>query len=237
VFDDRQLGLPPSAGIRHLRAFSASRTAGNVAPVSALALIILAAPDESFARDGINPHRIIDNRRVGWLLGMMADHRDGLGRCNVVTRSPAGFVGNGSIEVPSATSFSARVLCRPHLGRLVARRNGWPLLGSGPWCGLIRVFASLFSGTLLSQCLFDPASLARFQVEGVALHILNNVFRHNLALETSERVFQRFAFLQSNFCHSCHLEPALYRRRFLMLDKASLTDFAMPGFGYTVLLH
>jgi hypothetical protein len=105
VFDDRQLGLPPSAGIRHLRAFSASRTAGNVAPVSALALIILAAPDESFARDGINPHRIIDNRRVGWLLGMMADHRDGLGRCNVVTRSPAGFVGNGSIEVPSATSF------------------------------------------------------------------------------------------------------------------------------------
>src|SRR4029077_746718 len=81
-----------------------------------------------------------------------------------------------------------------------------PLLGSSAplRCNLIPVFASLFSGTLLSQSLFDPASLAGLQVEGVALHILNDVFGHNLALETSECVFQRFAFLQSNFCHSRH---------------------------------
>jgi hypothetical protein len=73
-----------------------------------------------------------------------------------------------------------------------------------PWRKLIPVFTGLLSGTLLSQILFDPPSLARLQIEGVALYVLNNVFRLNLSLETSERVLQRFAFLQSNFRHSRH---------------------------------
>ena len=70
---------------------------------------------------------------------------------------------------------------------IIARRNDWPLLDGGdpPWHNLIRVLTNLFSGTLLSQSLLHPASLARLQVVGVALHVLNNVFRHNLALEAS----------------------------------------------------
>jgi hypothetical protein len=47
---------------RHLRS---SRKAGFVAAVSDLALIIMAAPDISFAHDGIKPHRINDNSRRG----------------------------------------------------------------------------------------------------------------------------------------------------------------------------
>ena len=67
-----------------------------------------------------------------------------------------------------------------------------PLLGNNgpPWCNLIQVITILFSGTLLSESLLHSASFARLQVEGVALHVLNNVFRHNLALESSECVFQ-----------------------------------------------
>jgi hypothetical protein len=38
-----------------------------VAAVSDRALIMLAAPDESFAHDGTNPHRISDNWRTGSL--------------------------------------------------------------------------------------------------------------------------------------------------------------------------
>src|ERR1700693_963122 len=49
----------------HLRNFSESRNAGFVLAVSALALIIRAAPDKSFAHDGMSPHLIWDNSRVG----------------------------------------------------------------------------------------------------------------------------------------------------------------------------
>ena len=63
----------------------------------------------------------------------------------------------------------------------------------------------------------------------MALHILNNVFCHDLSLETSERVFQRFAFLQPNFCHSRHPKPAkracfeltLFLRRSVELSASS----------------
>jgi hypothetical protein len=38
----------------------------------------------------------------------------------------------------------------------------------------------------------------------MALHILNNVFRLNLAFESPQRILQRLAFLQPNFCHFRH---------------------------------
>jgi hypothetical protein len=43
----------------------ASRNAGLVAAVSTLALIILAAPEESFDHEGINPQRISESSRIG----------------------------------------------------------------------------------------------------------------------------------------------------------------------------
>ena len=56
-------------------------------------------------------------------------------------------------------------------------------------------FANLFSGTLLRQGLLHPASFAWLQVIGVTFHFLDNVFRHNLALEPSQSVLQRLALL------------------------------------------
>jgi hypothetical protein len=41
----------------------------------------------------------------------------------------------------------------------------------------------------LRQSLLHPALRSRLQVIGVALHFLNNVFRLNLALETTAGVF------------------------------------------------
>jgi hypothetical protein len=49
----------------HLRNRNASRNAGFVVTVSDLALIILAAPEESLAHEGMRPQRTSDNRRAG----------------------------------------------------------------------------------------------------------------------------------------------------------------------------
>jgi hypothetical protein len=51
----------------HRRNLNASRNAGFDAAVSDLALIILAAPDESFVHEGIKPRRSIENSRRGSL--------------------------------------------------------------------------------------------------------------------------------------------------------------------------
>ena len=59
-----------------------------VAAVSALALIILAEPEMSFAQDGINSQRISENTRRPWrMIGT------GLGRSDVVAWNPVVYEG------------------------------------------------------------------------------------------------------------------------------------------------
>ena len=65
---------------------SGSRNAGLVAAVSLLALIIMAAPDISFAHKGTKPHHIRDNSP--WFLWVLADHRNRLGWCDVIAGCP-----------------------------------------------------------------------------------------------------------------------------------------------------
>jgi hypothetical protein len=62
-----------------------------------------------------------------------------------------------------------------------------PLLIAAAFC-LVLLFAILFASTLACQCLFDALLLARFQVIGVTLHFLNDVFRLNLALEAAKGI-------------------------------------------------
>ena len=69
---------------------------------------------------------------------------------------------------------------------------------------LIRLSANLFSGPLSSQSLLHAPLLARFQIVGVTLDFLNDVFRLNLALEPTQGILQRFAVMQSNFCQTDH---------------------------------
>ena len=68
-----------------------------MAAVSDLALIMLAATDESFAHDGMSPQRISESSPDGFLR-MLADDRDRLGRGDVVTRAPVFFPGD-AVEV------------------------------------------------------------------------------------------------------------------------------------------
>ena len=62
-----------------------------------------------------------------------------------------------------------------------------PLLVAAAFC-LVLFLAVLFAGTLACQCLFDALLLARFQVIGVTLYFLNDVFRLNLALEAAKGI-------------------------------------------------
>jgi hypothetical protein len=64
----------------------------------------------------------------------------------------------------------------------------------------VLLFPILFAGALSRQGLLHSTLRAGLEVEGMALHFLNNVFRLNLALEPPQGTLDRLTFLQSNFC-------------------------------------
>jgi len=76
---------------------------------------------------------------------------------------------------------------------------GPQLWGCGP-LGLVLLFSRFFPAALACQRFLHTLLFAWFQVKGVTFHFLNDVFLLNLALEAAESVFERFAFLQSDFC-------------------------------------
>src|ERR1700704_5405870 len=102
-----------------------------------------------------------------------------------------------SSSVPCILNSYLGLWAKSHGRAAVSRRNnsadgsrrllGWCYL---PWWDLIRILAIFFSGALLSQSLLHTASLARFQIVGVTLDFLDNVFRLNLAFEATEGVLQ-----------------------------------------------
>jgi len=65
---------------------------------------------------------------------------------------------------------------------------------------LVLLFACFLAGALACQRFLDPFFLAGFQVEGVTFYFFNDVLRLNFPLEAAQGVFERFAFLQSDFC-------------------------------------
>lgn len=67
---------------------------------------------------------------------------------------------------------------------------------------LDRLPANLLAAALASECLFDALLLARFQVEGMLLHFLDNIFLLNLSFEAPQRIFNGLAVLNSNLCQS-----------------------------------
>ncbi len=70
--------------------------------------------------------------------------------------------------------------------------------------GLILLFSCFLTIPLARQCFFYSTALARFQVKGVTLHFLNDVFLLNLALKPAQCIFKRFAFLHTNLCQMNH---------------------------------
>ena len=65
---------------------------------------------------------------------------------------------------------------------------------------LVLLFPSLLAIPLARQRFLYTTALAGFQVEGVTLHFLNDVFLLNLTLEPAQRIFKRLAFLHANLC-------------------------------------
>jgi hypothetical protein len=79
----------------------------------------------------------------------------------------------------------------------------------GPSC-LFLFFSCFLAAALTRQCFLYPFLFAGFQVKGVTLHFLDNVLLLHLPLEATQGIFQRFAFLQSNFSQrNCTPKPVL----------------------------
>ena len=62
--------------------------------------------------------------------------------------------------------------------------------------------ATFLPVSFASQRLLDSELLARFQIEGVSLDLLNNVLLLDFPFETAKGVLQRFALLKLNFCQT-----------------------------------
>jgi len=60
------------------------------------------------------------------------------------------------------------------------------------------------AASLAGQRLLDAFFLARFQVEGMLLHFLNDVFLLNLSFKATQRIFDGLAILKSNLGQSVH---------------------------------
>ena len=64
---------------------------------------------------------------------------------------------------------------------------------------IILFFASLLAATLARHSFLHALLLARLQVKGVTLHVLDYVFLLNLAFKPTESVLYRLALLNPNF--------------------------------------
>src|SRR5258706_1098244 len=71
----------------------------------------------------------------------------------------------------------------------------------GP-AALLRFAPELLAITLARQCLLGPALVPRFQVEGVLLDVLDDVFLLHLPLEPPESALNGFALLNLDFSHA-----------------------------------
>src|SRR5258708_8873872 len=72
----------------------------------------------------------------------------------------------------------------------------------GSHYSLILFLARLLPAALASQGFLHTLFLAGFQVVGVPLDFLDDVFLLDLAFETAQSIFKRLTFLQSYICQS-----------------------------------
>jgi hypothetical protein len=67
---------------------------------------------------------------------------------------------------------------------------------------LILFLTRFLSRALASESSLNTLFLARLQVKGVALNLLDNVFLLHLALETAQSVLEGFSLLKPHFCQT-----------------------------------
>ena len=71
----------------------------------------------------------------------------------------------------------------------------------GPKRPLVQIPALLLAAPLPGERLFSATLVTRLQIERMLLDILDDIFLLNLALETAEGAFDRFAVLYFHFSH------------------------------------
>jgi hypothetical protein len=72
---------------------------------------------------------------------------------------------------------------------------------------LVLFLTCLLAIPLAGQCGLDTLLFARLQVVGVTLDFLDDVLLLYLPLEPAQRIFERLAFLYTNFCQrGLHLQ-------------------------------
>jgi hypothetical protein len=70
--------------------------------------------------------------------------------------------------------------------------------------GLLRFAPELLAIPLPRECLLRSSLVAGFQIEGMLLDILDDVFLLNLPLESAEGALDRFALLNFDFSHAAN---------------------------------
>jgi hypothetical protein len=91
-------------------------------------------------------------------------------------------------SVPQSTQL--RILSWNSIGRYLVR------------VGLFRFAPQLLAIALSRERLLCPSFVPRFQIEGMLLDILDDVFLLNLPLEPAESALDRFALLDFDFSHA-----------------------------------
>src|SRR5437016_12275394 len=95
--------------------------------------------------------------------------------------------------------------------RLARKGRGRQPNGDPRTTNLVLFLACLFAATLARQCFLYTLFLARLQVKGMPLDLLNYVFLLHLAFEAPQCVLKGFALLNSNLRQKPHTpKPILF---------------------------
>ena len=133
--------------------------------------------------------RLLDTRRFHEWLELFTDDV----MVDVANRTVRGY--ELVLTLPQGMSRERTALLRQYGARveLIDSMGGMTIAGG--------IAAALFAIALARQGGFHALLLAGFQIEGVALDLLDDFFTEHQTLETTQRALQSFAVLKVYFCH------------------------------------
>jgi hypothetical protein len=84
--------------------------------------------------------------------------------------------------------------------------------------GLFRFFAGLFAIAFAREGFLHATLFTWFQIEGVTLDFLDNVFLLDLPLKAAQSIFKGFALLNSNLCQKKYTSKHPYLGSLMILQ-------------------
>ena len=111
--------------------------------------------------------------------------------------------------------------CLDDEARRSAKGKAWATTsGCGPF-RLFLFFPCFLAAALARQCFLHPLLFPGLQVKGVTFYFLDDVLLLHLPLEATQGIFQRFAFLQSDFSQRNYTPKPVLRGLVSYCKKAS----------------